>query len=271
MLTKDTILVETMRVFKQVDGGQYPETVEYLRNALSDGGLDEPYEMASVLVDLDRPAHLPDFLLAFIADLYGMAIEAGSAGAMNDLGAMYYDGKRGFEQSFEKAVHWYEMAARHGDRMARQNLGYCYYYGRVAPPDYEKAYQCFAAGALEGGLVSLYKLGDMYRNGYYVDREPELAFRLYKRCLDQMQGDDVRLVGGPVHLRLGDMCLEGEGTAPDAEMALYHYHMAELMLYRMIQDGDYMYKKSLHNAIEGQKRARDQLAQRLPEDEWTFD
>ena len=40
------------------------------------------------------------------------------------------------------------------------------------------------------------------------------------------------------------------------------------MLYRMVKDGDYMYKKSLRMAIEGQAMARAQLTKNIPEAEW---
>ena len=83
-----------------------------------------------------------------------------------------------------------------------------------------------------------------------------------------MSNDDSGYVAGPVHLRLGDMYLYGMGTDLDAESALFHYGLAEIMLYRMVKDGDYMYKKSLRHAIAGQANARTLLAKNIPGDEW---
>ena len=57
---------------------------------------------------------------------------------MNNLGAHYYGGGRGFEQNFGKAMELYNMAAENGNRQAQENLGYCYYYGRDTEVDYEK-------------------------------------------------------------------------------------------------------------------------------------
>lgn len=94
---------------------------------------------------------------------YVFEIECGNTDAMIDLGCQYYDGGRSFEQSFEKAVHFYKLAYENGNQHAAQNLGYCYYYGRDMKPDFEKAFQCFALGAFNGQLNSLYKIGDMYR------------------------------------------------------------------------------------------------------------
>jgi len=86
-----------------------------------------------------------------------------------------------------------------------------------------------------------------------------------------MPDDASKYVSGPVHLRLGDMCLNGVGTEQDPQQALLHFNLAEIMLFQMVKDGDVMYKKSLRGAIEGQKKAREMLAKQMPEDEWTFD
>ena len=41
------------------------------------------------------------------------------------------------------------------------------------------------------------------------------------------------------------------------------------MLLQMVMDGDVMYRKSLEEAIKGQKKARKMIE--LPPDEWKFD
>ena len=190
---------------------------------------------------------------------------------MNNLGAHYYSGDRGFEQNFEKAVNLYKMAAENGNRQAQENLGYCYYYGRDMDVDYEKAFHYFALGAFDGYLISLYKIGDMYLNGYYVKQNAREAFLIYQRCLNAMDQDSSKFVGGPVHLRLGNMYLNGIGTECNPEQAMWHYHAAEYFLYNMVKDGDVMYKKSLRDAIDGQAKARTAMAGNLPGNEWTFD
>lgn len=71
--------------------------------------------------------------------MYEIEIAEGNHHAMNNLGAHYYGGGRGFEQNFGKAMELYNMAAENGNRQAQENLGYCYYYGRDTEVDYEKA------------------------------------------------------------------------------------------------------------------------------------
>ena len=203
----------------------------------------------------------------FIVGLYENAIADGNIYAMNDLGALYYNG-RGCEQNFEKAVYYYEKAAKHGNRQAQQNLGYCYYYGRNIPVDYKKAFHYFALGAFDGHLISLYKIGDMYQNGYYVEKNPVQAFRIYEHCLATMTDEAAPVVAGPVFLRVGNAFLHGIGTEPNAKNALVCFQKAEAYLYDMVVDGDTMYKKNWREAIEGQAKAREILAATLPENEW---
>ena len=149
-----------------------------------------------------------------------------------------------------------------------KTIYHCYYYGRDMEPDYEEAFRCFAIGAFAGQLESMYKIGDMYLRGQFVDKDEQEAFIIYNRCLEMMDDDSRSYVAGPVHLRLGDMCLKGIGTVADPEAALFHYNLAEILLYRMVKNGNYMYKKSLRLSIEGQDKARAALADHIPADEW---
>ena len=269
VLEKDKLYEMTRVARDRLDRERYPEAYEKLTQVfISD---DSPFIIASDLMECDKPKDLPAFLIEYITALYEAEIAAGNHHAMNNLGAHYYAGNRGFEQNFRKAVDLYDLAAEHGNRQAQENLGYCYYYGRDMDVDYEKAFHYFALGAFDGHLVSLYKIGDMYFNGYYVKKNEREAFFIYNRCLQMAGEEDTRYVSGPVHLRLGNMCLNGIGTEQDPQQALLHFNIAEIMLLQMVQDGDYMYKKSLRDAIDGQKKARALLMDQLPGGEWTFD
>ena len=270
MITQETLFEATRQVLAQINDGEFPETYEYLDGVLDEGDPASvpPAAIAGVLVKCDRPKRFPAFLVDYITGLFECGIEAGDPAAMLALGGEYYDGGRGFEQSFAKAVRLYQMAAERGDRNAYACLGYCYYYGRDMAPDHEKAFRCFSAAALAGDLEAMYKLGDMYLRGHWVDRDEREAFIIYNRCLQMMTDDDRGHIAGPLHLRLADMCLDGLGTDPDPKTALFHSNLAEVMLYRMVRDGNYMYKKSLRLAIEGQARARERLARNIAKDEW---
>ncbi len=245
-----------------------PETAELFENSIPTDV--DPYELASAIVQCDRTVDMPKELFDFVVGLYLEAIGKGNADAMNDLGALYYDG-RGCEQDFTKAVHYYHMAAQNGSRQAQENLGYCYYYGRDMPVDYEKALHCFALGAFDGHLISLYKIGDMYQKGYYVEKNPTEAFHIYTRCLETMTDEAAGRVAGPVFLRVGNALLNGLGTKEDDKGALVCFQKAEAFLYDMVAGGDAMYQASLQAAVEGQAKAREKLAETLPAKEWEFD
>lgn len=259
----DILFEKVKEITKLVDAEKYPAISEYLADLVdADELYDSPMDIATALQVNDPEKDLPQFLFDFIVELYKIEIEAGNIHAMNDLGALYYKG-RGCEQDYTKAVYYYNMAAEHGDGQAQENLGYCYYYGRNMPVDYEKAFHYFSLGAFTGHLISLYKIGDMYQNGYYVKKNEKEAFGIYERCLETMTDEAAKFVAGPVYLRLGNAFLKGCGTEANAETALICYQKAEVFLYNMVKEGDSMYRGSLNAAIEGQSKAREILFGKL--------
>ena len=264
-------LQETLTI---LDADELPEVHNYLFEIIDEDSDIEasPFEIANtILQSCDKAEPLPSIVRDMIIELFEDAYAEGNGDAMNDLGSVYYDGSRGFEQSFEKAVKYYKLAAEKGSRQAQENLGYCYYYGRNMLVDYEKAFHYFALGAFDGHIISLYKIGDMYMNGYYVEKNPTEAFHIYTRCLDTMTDEAAEICAGPVFLRVGNAFLKGEGTEANAMSALICFQKAEAYLYDMVAAGQVMYKKSLQGAIDGQAKARAKLAESLPKENWTFD
>ena len=253
---------ERYHICLELDPAVSPETIDFFTSHMDDDL--SSYELATSLVNCDKTSVMPRILFDFIVELYEDAISTGNADAMNDLGALYYDG-RGCNQDFTKAVFYYDAAAKNGNRQAQENLGYCYYYGRNMPVDYERAFHYFALGAFDGHLISLYKIGDMYQNGYYVDKNPTEAFNIYHRCIEMMTEEAAQLVAGPVFLRLGNCFLKGCGVEESAKNALLCFQQAERYLYDMVANGEVMYKKSLKAAVDGQEKAREKLAKKLPE------
>ena len=270
MITKSDILGKIKTLLPLVSPDEFPEVYSYL-SSLQEEEVLSPCEIANTILSLDKPGDFSKPLIDSITDFFEMEIAEGNSDAMNDLGAVYYDGSRGFEQSFEKAVRLYKMAAEKGNRQAQENLGYCYYYGRAGEPDYEKAFHYFALGAFDGHLISLYKIGDMYLNGLYVPKNEREAFFIFVRCIETMTDEASGRVAGPVYLRLGRMFLEGIGTECNYKNALICFQKAETYLLDMVLDGDVMYRKSLERAIEGQKAVRKKLTEQLPGKNWGFD
>lgn len=99
------------------------------------------------------------------------------------LGGVYYDMK-----NFDLALKYYEMAASMDYDEAYECLGYIWYYGRTGERDYKKAFEYFTKMMDKGNLVATYKVADMYKNGYYVDKNMDkykaIIESLYSKVLD---------------------------------------------------------------------------------------
>lgn len=85
---------------------------------------------------------------------------------MVELGSYYYGLKK-----FDLALKYYEMAHMCGDVWAAEGLGYIWYYGRTGVTDYEKAFHYYSKAAENGNFRSMIKVADMYKNGYYVEKD----------------------------------------------------------------------------------------------------
>ena len=103
--------------------------------------------------------------------------------AMMSLGGYFYD-----ERKFDLALKYYEMAAEYKYNSAYECLGYIWYYGRTGTRDYEKAFHYFKLAKDAGNIVAAYKLADMYKNGYYVEKDYDayckIIEKLYKKVKD---------------------------------------------------------------------------------------
>lgn len=155
-----------------------------------------------------------------------------------------------------------------GDGQAQENLGYCYYYGRDMPVDYEKAFHYFALGAFDGHIRSLYKIGDMYRNGYYIPQNEAEAFCIYRRCEETMTEAALLLVGADVMMRLGDCYFSGIGTQVDDKKALEYYQKAERLFFTRLEQGDFLIRNCYDRVIKRQAETRKRLQATLPSYEW---
>ena len=114
----------------------------------------------------DRENATDDEEFEFIEALEFMIRQTADPRYMMHLGGYYY-GKR----IFDLALKYYDMAAAAGYDEANECLGYVWYYGRTGQKDYEKAFKYFSAAAEKGNIVAQYKIADMYKNGYFVEKD----------------------------------------------------------------------------------------------------
>lgn len=131
--------------------------------------------------DLTQPTYKDDIQL--INALEYLIKETNNPEYMVDLGGWYYGQKQ-----FDLAEEYYLMAAKLDYNNAYECLGYIYYYGRVGQPDYEKAFHYYKLASDQGNLVAAYKLADMYKNGYYVQKDYPKYVQIIKDLYPKIQG-----------------------------------------------------------------------------------
>lgn len=145
---------------------------------------------------------------------------------MMELGGYYYELKK-----FDLALKYYEMAAMQDYPVAFECLGYIWYYGRTGQVDYKKAFEYFSRCMEQGHLVAAYKVADMYKNGYYVEKDMEK----YKSIIEELYPKVAKLtnLGDPVpevYTRLARIRKE-EG---DIDGAIDLYYRAKVFLAQRI-------------------------------------
>lgn len=153
---------------------------------------------------------------------------------MLGLGGYYYGLK-----NYELALKYYEMAADLDFEDAFICLGYVWYYGRTGTKDYKKAFEYFSRGMAHGSVCASYKVADMYKNGYYVEKDhkkyKDIIEDLYERVKDStFMGDCV----ADVCMRLAKIRVE-EGKKEEAvDLYLHAKHFEKQSLERNAFFGD---------------------------------
>jgi hypothetical protein len=119
------------------------------------------------------------------------------------------------------------------DPYPANTLGYIYYYGRCSDgvPDYELAYKYFSMGAMGGIYESIYKIADMYINGYYVhqslDRAENLCAFVYEENLKLIEKGRFDSKFADAAFRMGNLArLKGDNIYAVQE-AYFYYMQAE--------------------------------------------
>lgn len=134
---------------------------------------------------------------------------------MMELGGYYYE-----TQNFSLAQKYYELAAEYKVTDAYLCLGYVWYYGRTGTRDFEKAFNYYSLAKEAGSTIAAYKLADMYKNGYFVEKD----YGKYKEIIEDLYSTaaDAHFLGDPlpeVFTRLATIRAE-EGNTGEA-ISLY--------------------------------------------------
>ncbi len=103
---------------------------------------------------------------------------------MMQLGGWYYGNKE-----YDLALKYYEMAESYNNPDAYGCLGYIWYYGRTGQVDYDKAFRYYSLSAENGNLESAYKVADMYKNGYSVEKDYGKYKSIIEDLYDKVKND----------------------------------------------------------------------------------
>ena len=191
------------------------DEIEEVNHFIACGDWDEVLEWAQ-----DHHESTDPEVLKKVIECYELCIKQNMPVAALNLGTFYYTG-RIVTQDYKKAFELYKIAADAGELRAICNCGYCFYYGRHQAPDYAEAFRYFSLGALlHNDANCLYKLGDLYLNGYGVDQNDEYAFMMYCRALQRAQESEAdRPCIADTQFRVGKCLLRGIGIEKDIDEA----------------------------------------------------
>ncbi|KAL0229088.1 hypothetical protein GEMRC1_013708 [Eukaryota sp. GEM-RC1] len=119
------------------------------------------------------------------------SVELQNPAAMNSLGALFEQGVH-VEKDISLAVEYYKMAVRHGNRHAKDNLGYLYYKGIGVEIDYRKAYRLFHSTALASSETGIKYVIHFLKNGIGTDKNLDLSRHFERRLgfLNDGESDD---------------------------------------------------------------------------------
>ncbi|MBP5231252.1 MAG: sel1 repeat family protein [Clostridia bacterium] len=137
--------------------------------------------------ELTNPTEDDDFL--FTEAMKYLVDETKDPAYMMDLGGYYY-----WIRQFDLALKYYELADSCNYLPAVTGLGYIWYYGRTGEKNYEKAFRYFDKAYKMGDPIAAYKVADMYRNGYFVEKDynryKDIIEDLYPKIKDGRRLDD---------------------------------------------------------------------------------
>ena len=175
---------------------------------------------------------------------------------LNAVGYGCYGGDRAFECDWERSKECITRLFEIMDEMPKKaflanTLGYIYYYGRCngGVPEYEKAYNYFSFAAFNGIYESLYKIADMYKNGYGVVQSKDTAYNiiydLYDRNLKYMYDGEFDCKFADVALRMGGLFLD----ELNYDAALYYYMQADFAIRMRMKATNYYGDAKVCDAI----------------------
>lgn len=150
---------------------------------------------------------------------YEAAAAQKSAVAYNNLGSLYFSGV-GTEVDKEKALHFFEEAAKLGSNDAAVNLAIISLSSGASDKtdaDYKKIFDLLNQAQKDNNIAK-FLLGYAYANGFHVEQNKIKAFKNVKAAADDKY-DEAQYI-------LADFYIRGFGTAKNYNRAIEYLQMA---------------------------------------------
>jgi len=142
----------------------------------------------------------------------GLALSAVAADTEDTGDQLYRDGH------YEKAIEWWQKAAREGSGNAAYRLGAIYADGVVVAQDFSLAARWYTVAAERGDSRAQFDLGTLYDNGFGVEKSLEKAVHWYRKAAERGEAAG--------QYNLGSLYEQGHGVERDLVESYKWYTLA---------------------------------------------
>jgi uncharacterized protein len=167
------------------------------------------------------------------------------ADAQFELGQLYEYGK-GVEQDYQKAMHWYKLAANSELFKAEYSIALLYEKGRGVEVDYVAAAKWYQKAADKGDPWSQTNLAYLYSHGRGVEQSNQIANNLYRQAAEQGHFQ--------AQFNLGARYASGRGTKVDLAEAHYWFQRSRLGASALNQERANKAMEALEATMSSQER-----------------
>ncbi len=196
------------------------------------GDLDVGLELARYfLFESDEDAD--DDVIGRVKGYISSAVDAGRLEAVVMVAQMYEQG-RGVQPDREKAIFWYRKAAEMGDagsmaaveRLTEGEL------------DQKQVFRNYAIAAQKGDPLGYFRIGDMYAEGRFVEKDPREAFNSYVLAYNLAAKDKDSGIYADILMKIAECCMEGKGVEANILNAQKLFEEANFRLRVLVNGGD---------------------------------
>lgn len=146
--------------------------------------------MIGVITSIMADSNEEQFISQSIQDRYWKYLkilaDAGHPFAYIWMGSEYENGVH-VSKDADKAIECYQNAVKAGEKFGYECMAMLYYYGKLVPADYKKAYELFMKSGKRRSNGAKFVLGEMRLKGLYLKQSNRKACYYYKQITNDDQ------------------------------------------------------------------------------------